>query len=319
MNGTTERVLRLLALLQTRPQWTAGQLSERLGVTTRSIRRDIERLRALGYPVQAVHGACGGYQLVAGKAIPPLLLDDDEAVAVAVSLHLAATGTLAGASDSALRALSKLDKVMPPRLRAEVQAIQAATDILGGPAQPEVDGDTLLTLARCCRDFVRARFEYAARDGAESSRTVEPVRLVATGRRWYLMAWDVDRDDWRTFRLDRMTNVTASTWRFRLREHPDPVGFVQRAVSISPFRYLVRVLLHCSLDDAQTRVPARFGTLTAREGSSTLLEFGADSLDWPALYLAGMGVPFEVLEPTEMQDSMRSLSARLLAAANEKS
>jgi predicted DNA-binding transcriptional regulator YafY len=229
MGDTTERVLRLLSLLQQRPVWTGPELAERLGVTTRSIRRDVERLRGLGYPVHAAQGVGGGYQLGRGRELPPLLLDDAEAVAIAVSLRLAAGGTVTGASEAALSTLAKLDQVMPPRLRSEVKAIHDSTVTLSS-ARDLVDGDVLLALARACRDLVRVRFGYDARDGAASERWVEPCRLVATGRRWYLMAWDVDREDWRTFRLDRMRSVVPSTWRFKQRDHPDPAEYVRRSV-----------------------------------------------------------------------------------------
>jgi predicted DNA-binding transcriptional regulator YafY len=231
MAETTERVLRLLGLLQQRPVWTGPELAERLGVTTRSIRRDVERLRGLGYPVSAAQGVGGGYQLGRGRGLPPLLLDDTEAVAVAVSLRMAAGGTVSGASEAALRTLAKLDQVMPPRLRSEVRAIHEATQTLDH-GRVTVDGDVLLTLARGVRDLVRVRFGYEARDGTASRRTVEPVGLVAAGRRWYLMAHDVDRDDWRTFRLDRMTSVATTTWRFRERPHEDPATYVQRSVAV---------------------------------------------------------------------------------------
>ena len=221
MAETTERVLSLLGLLQQRPVWTGPELAERLGVTTRSVRRDVERLRGLGYPVLATQGVGGGYQLGRGRALPPLLLDDAEAVAVAVSLRMAAGGTVSGASEAALRTLAKLDQVMPPRLRGEVRAIHEATQTLD-QGSVTVDGDALLRLARACRDLVRVRFEYEARDGTPSSRTVEPVGLVATGRRWYLMAYDVDREDWRTFRLDRLRAVEPTTWRFRERDARGP-------------------------------------------------------------------------------------------------
>src|SRR4051812_31525141 len=229
MAETTERVLHLLGLLQQRPVWTGPELAERLGVTTRSIRRDVERLRGLGYPVHAAQGVGGGYQLGRGRGLPPLLLDDSEAVAVAVSLRLAAGGTVSGASEAAVRTLAKLDQVMPPRLRGEVRALHEATQTLDA-GEPTVDGEALLRVARAVRDTVRIRFEYEARDGTRSERTVEPAGLVATGHRWYLMAYDVDRDDWRTFRLDRMTRVAPTTWRFREREHQDPPADLQRGV-----------------------------------------------------------------------------------------
>ena len=181
-DGTTERVLRLLALLQRRPVWTGPELATELGVTDRCVRRDVGRLRALGYPVNAAPGAGGGYQLGAGLALPPLLLDDDEAIATAVSLRLAAGGTVAGASEAALRTLTKLDQVMPPRLRAEVRALHDATETLQGGVA-EVDGDVLMTLARACRDTVRVRFRYAARKGDPAERSVEPVRRTGPSGR----------------------------------------------------------------------------------------------------------------------------------------
>src|SRR3954471_957829 len=243
MAETTERVLRLLGLLQQRPVWTGPELAERLGVTTRSIRRDVERLRTLGYPGNAAHGVGGGYQLGRGRALPPLLLDDTEAVAVAVSLRMAAGGTVSGASEAALRTLAKLDQVMPPRLRGEVRAIHEATQTLEH-GQATVDGEVLLRLAKAVRDTVRVRFDYESRDGTPSSRTIEPVGLVATGRRWYLMAYDVDRDDWRTFRLDRMRSVEPTTWRFSTREHEDPAAYVHRAVTSAAYRFQARIVVH---------------------------------------------------------------------------
>src|SRR5689334_15660503 len=246
MADTTERVLSLLGLLQQRPVWTGPELAERLGVTTRSVRRDVERLRALGYQVQATQGVGGGYQLGRGRGLPPLLLDDAEAVAVAVSLRMAAGGTVSGASEAALRTLAKLDQVMPPKLRSEVRAIHEATQTLEYGAVT-VDGESLLTLARAVRDTVRVRFAYESRDGTATSRTVEPAGLVAAGRRWYLMAFDVDRDDWRTFRMDRMSKVEATTWRFTEREHDDPAAYVQRSVASAPYRFQARIVVHAPL------------------------------------------------------------------------
>ncbi|GAB2883514.1 helix-turn-helix transcriptional regulator [Nocardioides pacificus] len=314
MADTTQRVLTMLSLLQSRPVWTGPELAERLGVTTRCIRRDVERLRELGYPVNATQGVGGGYQLGAGRALPPLLLDDEEAVAVAVSLRLAAGGTVAGASEAALRTLAKLDQVMPPRLRSEVRAIRDATVTLSGTAI-EVDGEALLTLARACRDAVRVRFGYAARAGAASERTVEPVRMVAAGRRWYLMAWDVERDDWRTFRLDRMSAVQPTTWRFRPREHPDPAAYVQRSVAHGPYRWQARVRLAAPAEEVRERVSPQAGTVTALDDTSCLLEVGAESLESLAMHLAWLGVDFEVLDPPELREALRDLAGRLLGAA----
>ena len=312
--ATTQRVLRLLSLLQSRPVWTGAELAERLGVTTRSVRRDVERLRELGYPVNAAKGSGGGYQLGAGRALPPLLLEDEEAVAVAVSLRLAAGGTVAGASEAALRTLAKLDQVMPARLRAEVRAIQDATETLSGVAV-EVDGEALLTLARACRDLVRVRFGYDARGGSASERTVEPVRLVATGRRWYLMAWDVDREDWRTFRLDRMREVTAGTWRFRPREHPDPVEYVQRSVTSSPYPHQVRVVVRAPVEEVRSRVTPTSAVATEYGDGTTLLELGGENLYTLAFHLAWIGFDLEVLEPQGLRQVLAELGARMSAAA----
>ena len=314
MGDTTERVLRLLGLLQQRPVWSGPELAERLGVTTRSIRRDVERLRALGYPVHAAQGVGGGYQLGRGRELPPLLLDDAEAVAIAVSLRLAAGGTVTGASEAALSTLAKLDQVMPPRLRSEVKAIHDSTVTLS-TAQDLVDGDVLLTLARACRDLVRVRFGYDARDGTATERWVEPVRLVATGRRWYLMAWDVDREDWRTFRLDRMRSVVPSTWRFAVREHPDPAEYVQRSVSHSPFSHHARVRVHAPVAEVAARTDVRWTRLTEIDASTTLLESSADALDWLAFHIVWLGFECEILEPPELREAALDLAGRLHRSA----
>jgi predicted DNA-binding transcriptional regulator YafY len=314
-NATTQRVLTLLSLLQSRPVWTGPELAERLGVTTRSIRRDVERLRDLGYPVNAAQGVGGGYQLGAGRALPPLLLEDEEAVAVAVSLRLAAGGTVAGASEAALRTLTKLDQVMPPRLRSEVRAIQDSTATLIGAAT-EIDGEALLTLAKACRDLVRVKFGYDARDKTASERTVEPVRLVATGRRWYLMAWDVDREDWRSFRLDRMRTVKASTWRFKPRDHPDPVAYIQKSVSSSGYRVQAVIRMFASADAVRERVTPTSGTVTPIDDETCMLEAGADSLYPLAFHLSWLGFDFEVIEPPELKDALRRLGERMVSAAD---
>jgi predicted DNA-binding transcriptional regulator YafY len=313
--ATTERVLRLLGLLQRRASWTAAELAAELGVTDRSVRRDVERLRALGYPVHATAGVGGGYQLGAGTRLPPLLLDDEEAIATAVSLRLGSGGTVAGAGEAALRALAKLDQVMPPRLRAEVRAVHGATDTLVDPGI-SIDAELLMTLARACRDAVRVRFLYAGHGRAETERTVEPVRMVATGRRWYLLAWDVDRGDWRTFRLDRMHDVEATTWRFRPREHPDPSAFVQRAVTAAPYRYLAKVRLHARADQVRALVPPQVARIEDDgEEGWCLLIVGGDDLGWLAMHVARLGFEAEVLEPPELREAAGRLAHRLAAMA----
>ena len=268
-NGTTARTLRLLDLLQSRPVWSGTELAERLGVTTRSVRRDIDRLRDLGYPVRATHGAGGGYQLGAGRRLPPLLLDDDEAVAVAVCLRLAAGGTIEGLGEAAVRTLAKLDQVLPARLRSQVEAIHEATVTLDA-GTPSVDARTLLLLARACRETERVTVTYAGPRG-EGERRLEPYRLVATGRRWYLLAWDLDREDWRTFRLDRMTEPATSGWRFRPREAPDAADFVRRAITVGAYDHVARVRIEAprSAVEQHFRHPsARSPPTVARTASS---------------------------------------------------
>jgi len=312
--GTTERVLRLLALLQQRPVWTGPELAERLGVTTRSIRRDVERLRALGYPVNAAQGVGGGYQLGAGKALPPLLLDDEEAIATAVSLRLAAGGTVAGASEAAVRTLAKLDQVLPARLRAEVRALHDAIATLDG-ARIEVDADALLQLAKATRDRLRIEFGYDARDGVASVRRVEPYQLVATGRRWYLMAYDLDREAWRTFRLDRLRELRTTTFRYRPRDHPDPVTYVQRSISRAAYAFDARVRLRAPADQVRERVPQWVGQVIEDGPGACVLEAGGHDLWALAVHVGMLGYDFEVLEPPELREYVAVAAARFAAAA----
>jgi predicted DNA-binding transcriptional regulator YafY len=318
MSETTARAFRLLGLLQSRPVWTGAELAERLGVTTRSVRRDVERLRELGYPVRAAQGVGGGYQLGQGRALPPLLLDDEEAVAVAVSLRLAAGGTVAGASEAALRTMAKLDQVMPARLRSEVRALQDSIATLSAPAAL-VDGDVLLTLARACRDTVRVTFGYTTHAGTASSRRVEPYRLVVVGSRWYLFGYDLDREDFRTFRLDRVTDLAAGTWRFSPREHEDPASYVQRSVVSSPYRWTARVRVAAPYDAVARRVTPRSGSVEPEGEGSCLVTAGGDDLRLLALHLALVGAQVdadvEVLEPPELRTAMAELGERLVRAA----
>ncbi|MFD2122830.1 helix-turn-helix transcriptional regulator [Streptomyces cirratus] len=230
MNDTPGRLLTLLSsLLQTPREWPGSELAERLGVSARTIRRDIERLRELGYPVEATLGAEGGYRLVAGAAMPPLLLDDEEAVAIAVGLRAGAGHAIEGVDEASVRALAKLEQVLPARLRRRVGALQSATVAVARGDGASVDPRTLTTMAAAVAGPERLRFAYRARDGAESRRLVEPYRLVSTGSRWYLVAYDLERDDWRTFRVDRVSEPFATGARFAARPLPvDAAEFVRR-------------------------------------------------------------------------------------------
>lgn len=315
MSDTTGRVLQLLGLLQSRALWTGEELSARLGVTTRCVRRDVERLRELGYPVRASRGVGGGYQLGAGGALPPLLLDPEEAVAVAVCLRLAAGGTVAGVGEAALRTMAKLDQVLPRRLREQVAAVQESTVAVERLAGVVVDPDVLLTLARACRDRVQVRLEYRSREDVATSRRLEPYRLVALGRRWYLLGYDLDRDDWRSFRLDRIELVTATTWGFTPRESPDPAEYVSRSVTRSPYRYVARVRVALPAAELAELVPPTAGEVTPGGEKHALLTAGADDLRWVAFHLLLLGAPFEVLDPPELVETMRDLGQRLLDAS----
>ena len=219
MLETSARLLRLLSLLQTRRDWTSAELATRLGVTTRTIRNDVDRLARLGYPVEARPGVAGGYRLGAGGTLPPLLLDDEEAVAIAIGLRTAASGSIAGIEETSVRALAKLQQVLPSRLRHRVSAFQSHMLPMPSPG-PQVDPDVLTVIASACRDHERLRFDYRTHSGAASQRSVEPYRLINDRRRWYLVAWDVDRDAWRTFRVDRIDPRTPTGPRFTPRALP---------------------------------------------------------------------------------------------------
>ncbi|TWP38992.1 helix-turn-helix transcriptional regulator [Leekyejoonella antrihumi] len=307
MAETTARLLRLLGLLQARSVWTGDELAQRLGVTQRSVRRDVDRLRELGYPVQASRGIGGGYQLGAGRALPPLLLDQDEAVAVAVCLRLAAGGTVAGVGEAAVRTMAKLDQVLPAALRAQVAAVQEATVTIDYRPSP-VDPAHLLELASAIRRSVQARFEYVAADGAETSRRLEPYRLVATGRRWYLFGFDLDRDDWRIFRLDRMSEVRAGTFRFTVREAPGAETYLRRSRH-GEWRYTARLRVHASAEETATHVGS-WATVEEFDASTCLVTLGGDDIDRMAWWLARLALDFEVVDPTELRDAFHRLADR---------
>ena len=232
MAETTNRVLSLLSLLQTHRQWPGPELARRLGVTPRTLRRDVERLRELGYTIAAERGAAGGYRLEAGERLPPLLLSDDEAVAVGVGLRVAATYGLAGGEDTSLSALAKFEQVLPAGVRERVNALSHVAH-MRSPRESTVAPQLLGELAIACRDRERVRFHYTARDGEATDRVVEPHSLVVADRAWYLVAWDVRRDDWRTFRLDRISRLFATRLSFSERVLPeeDAVAFVRSAIS----------------------------------------------------------------------------------------
>ncbi|WP_297617194.1 helix-turn-helix transcriptional regulator [Nocardia sp.] len=314
MLETSARLLRLLSLLQTPRDWTGRELAQRMDVDMRTVRRDIEKLRTLGYPVHAVAGAAG-YRLGAGAVLPPLLLDDEEAVAVAVGLRTAAGGTIAGIEDSSLRALTKLEQVLPSRLRHRISALQAATVTIPAGTTP-VDPETLTAIAGAIRDRHQLRFDYRTHDGSTARRTTEPHRIVHTGRRWYLIGWDLDRADWRTYRVDRLQPRIPTGPRFPPRPAPaiDLADFLSRGVSTAPYRYQARITLDVSATQAADRISATVGVIEAVDATSCLLHTGSNSLDELAVYVGLFGFGFRVHEPPELIDHLSALMHRITAA-----
>ncbi|MFC0038561.1 helix-turn-helix transcriptional regulator [Actinomadura rayongensis] len=316
MLETSARLLRLLSLLQSRADWTGAELAERLGVGIRTLRRDVERLRGLGYPVEATPGALGGYRLGIGANLPPLLLDDEEAVAVVISLRTAATGTVAGMEEAALRALAKVQQVLPSRIRHRVTALQTMTVSLASAADTGVSADLLAALATACRDHRRIRVRYRT-----SSRELEPYRLVHTSRRWYLLAWDLGRDDWRTFRADRIEPPLGPPGaRFAPRPLPDgdPAAYISHSISAAPYRYQARVLFHAPLERMAPRTSPAAGRLEAVDDRTCVFHTGSNSLEELALYVAVKGVDFEILDPPELIPVLHEIADRLHRAATPR-
>jgi predicted DNA-binding transcriptional regulator YafY len=303
--------------LQTPREWTGPQLAERLGVSTRTVRNDVDRLRNLGYPVDATRGAIGGYRLGAGAQLPPLLLDDEEAVAVAVGLRTAASGSISGIEETSLRALAKVEKVLPSRLRRRVSALQTyVASVSTNTNSPRVDASVLTELTAACRDRELVRFEYEDRGKTGSRRIAEPYGLVNWGRRWYLVAWDRDRDDWRTFRVDRMTPKFPAGPRFSPRELPDEdlARYVSDRVSAAPWRIAAHITIHAPAAVVAERVPAHVGPIQSIDAETCVLSAGNDNVEMFAVYLGMIGFDFTVTSPPELVEAVRKLGQRYAKA-----
>jgi predicted DNA-binding transcriptional regulator YafY len=317
MANTSSRTLRLLSLLQTHRYWPGPELADRLGVSVRTLRRDVERLRDLGYPVQAQRGVDGGYQLAAGAALPPLVVDDEEAVALAVGLLAAAQGGVAGIAESSVRALAKILQVMPPPLRRRMETLRAVTEQASwSGSQPVVDPGTLTVLAQACRDGERLEFGYTAADGARTDRLIEPHRLVALGRRWYLVAYDLHRHDWRSFRLDRLADPRRTGARFRPRELPaeDAAEFVRSGMRRQPTAHAVELLVRAPAGWVRERI-GRWAQVEEVDVTSCLVRMTVDTLDWPLFAAGGLGVEFEVRTPPELARAALEWGERFRRAA----
>ena len=307
-------MLELLALLQARHHWGGEELAARLGVSARTLRRDVDRLRELGYPVDATRGLDGGYRLGPGGRLPPLLLSADEAVAAVIGLRSAASQPIAGIADGAMSALLKITQLLPPRQRSQAQALTAA---IAGPADDadDVALDTLTTIARSSRDHEQLRFDYRTHSGVVGKRHVEPHHVVPRGRRWYLVAWDLDRTDWRTFRLDRITGPRPTGRRFdpRTLPAPDPVAYVARSIAAIPTTYPVDVVVEAPLE-AVAEVLGRWGAATAEGPDTTRIEMDVDALAWPVMFMAAINAPVRHAEPVELRVLLGDLAQHFQAA-----
>jgi len=315
MLETSARLLRLLSLFQGRRYWSGSDLSGRLEVTSRTLRRDVDKLRTLGYPIHSTSGVEGGYQLGAGSTMPPLLLDDEEAIAVALGLRSGATGSIEGIEEASVRALSKIEQILPPRLGRRVAALQAMV-VTPAKTASVVDGETISVIAGACRDCETLRFRYRDHAGTASARTVEPHRLVNTGRRWYLVAWDSGREDWRTFRVDRIQPRLTTGAQFAAREPPasDLAAYVSRGVWYAP-QCRARVKLMASAETVAGKWPPCMMLVEAIDANTCFLDVAGATFESLAMHLALLGVDFQVDEPAELVEQVRLLGERYRRAA----
>lgn len=312
MLETSARLLRLLSLLQSRRFWSGAELARELEVTERSVRRDVDRLRSLGYPVHGTAGVAGGYSLGVGARLPPLLLEEDEATAVTFGLRVAAAGPVSGMEEAALRALAKLEQLLPPRIRKRVCTLYGAVVSLPSAAA-RVDADLLTLLASASRDRQQVQFNYGDRQKRASTRQVEPHGVVHVGSRWYLVAYDLDRSDFRTFRIDRVTNRPRVGKRFAPRPipHGDLASYVSRSIGVEAHVQRARVLFHAPLAQVRPLIPPGAGTLSEAGAERTLFETGGDHLGWLAVHIAACGLDFEVIEPVALTHELLALARRL--------
>lgn len=316
MLETSARLLRLLALLEGRRFWTGRALAEQLDVTRRTLRRDVDRLRSLGYPVESSGGVAGGYQLGVGAELPPLLLDDEEAIAISLALRTVTTGSIGGLEEPVLRALSKLERLLPRRLRERLRSMRGAVVPLPF-AGARASADVLTALADASRERRVVTFAYTSVSGRRTDREVEPHGLVHTGVRWYLVAWDRIRDDWRTFRADRIGDVPEPAGVFTPRVVPggDLGDYVSRSVATAPYPVRAQVIVHAPLERVASKVSPSTGRLEADGPDRCRLELGGPTLDLCALYLAALGEELEVVEPPELEEAFARLAGRMSRAA----
>lgn len=321
MLETSARLLKLLALLQTHRDWSGTELAAQLDVTPRTVRHDIERLRRLGYPVDATRGVAGEYRLGQGATMPPLLLDDDEVVAVVIGLNQASSAGVAGIEESSLRALAKLERILPARLQRRVAALRGfSVRVPPDTPSPQANAETLALLANACRDREKIRMSYRSHEGTETRRIVEPHRLVNWGRLWYLVAWDDDRDDWRTFRVGRIAKTDPTGLRFRERELPAPdiATYITGYGSMAGWKYRARFTVHASASVVLDRINPAVGIVEAIDDETCVLEAGSDSLETMAVYVGMLGLDFTVTEPPELIAHLAEIANRYHRAVSPR-
>ncbi|MFD8262674.1 helix-turn-helix transcriptional regulator [Streptomyces griseoluteus] len=318
MISTSARLLRLVSLLSARPSWTCGELAERMGVTQRTVRRDIARLRELGYGIESDPGPWGGYRLGGGTRIPPLILDDEEALAVAVGLREAALSGVLGSDQAALSALLKLRQVLPPRIADRLGEMDAAFVHTPRPDEPQIAPGMLLELATACRRGERTRLSYRDREGKATVRDVDPYRLVHTGRRWYFVARDVTRSEWRTFRADRVVQIRPTGHAVELADSPDPAQLVSRSIAAGAYPLYVTIRLPLPMNQALRLIPPTVGTHHPEGPDATIVDIGGPHADGLAKYLLSLGTPLRVLAPDNVREALLG-RARELFEDNESS
>ena len=318
MSDPTSRALSLLNLLQTHRHWTGQELAARLGVTQRTVRRDVDRLRDLGYRIESLPGVAGGYRLEAGKAVPPLLLTDEEAVAMAIGLRLAAAQRLVSGTETNVTALAKLEQVLPARLRQRVNALAEVVQPAGIRSGAPVSSEVLGELALACRDHERVRFAYTSASGQQTRRRVEPHALAPAERHWYLLCWDLDKDDWRTFRVDRLSEVEHLRIRFR----PKPLTPEQIEEFIVVARSWVRhpveadVVMELPLEEMRNHFGQWSQGASAEDATHTRWPVGGG--DWRETMYGMAWIPRGVEFTTDLAEpqrgDLRELAERLLRA-----
>ncbi|WP_150252895.1 helix-turn-helix transcriptional regulator [Nocardiopsis deserti] len=304
MISTSARLLHLLSLLSDRPSWTCGELAERMAVNERTVRRDVARLRELGYGVESDPGPWGGYSLGGGARIPPLVLDDEEALAVAVGLREAALSGVLGSEQAALSALLKLRQALPSRVSGRLGEMDSAFVHTARPDQPQIAPGVLLELVTACRRGERVRLSYRDRKGRATDRDADPYRLVHTGRRWYFVARDVARDEWRTFRADRVERIRPTGHAVELVDPPDPARLVSGALASGVYPLHATIHLPLPMEQAVQLIPPTVGTHRPEGSEATVVDIGGPDADGLARYLLGLATPLRVLAPEEVREAL---------------